>query len=578
MHDVARPGAGELLHPDTGAVSAPVQPRRARVLVIEDTADIRYFLEALLREPYEVLLAADGEAGLQMAQGDRRPEIILLDVMMPDMDGYEVMSRLANDARTADIPVIFLTALGSVADEQKGLDLGATDYIAKPISPPILLARVRLHLERSANAKRLKDLSEQLSRYLAPQVYQSLFDGSRQAEIQTQRKRLTVFFSDIKNFTASTAQWQPEEVTLLLNSYFAEMSQIAAEYGATLDKFIGDAIVIFFGDPHSLGPRQDALQCVRMAMAMQKRMLDLQRRWRGMGISKTFEIRIGINSGFCDVGNFGSALRMEYTIIGREVNLAARLEQAAGPGEILISSETHALVQGEIFADAREPLLAKGFSEPIAIYAVRNTAIAAAGEAGIIQCDQPGLRMDIDLARLTDAERAQAATQLRRALESLEPPVGANAMPAAEAAAAPASGVAEVEVKVEADSADVLLPEQLAGLDLALGLSRAMGLRPLYVSMLRRFQQSHQETTARIRQALQDGELKTAEMLSHSLRGIAGQIGATRVPQDAEALEQALCDGRPREALDGLLAELEASLGELIAALHAGLPPEAAAP
>ncbi len=573
MHNVVRPGAGEPLQSGMGAMSAPAR-YRPRVLVVEDTADIRYFLESLLQAQYDVAGACAGEAALQMARGDPRPEIILLDVMMPDMDGYEVMRQLAKDPRTAEIPVIFLTALSSVEDEQRGLDLGATDYIAKPISPPILLARVRLHQERSANARRLKDLSEQLSRYLAPQVYQSLFDGSRQAEIQTQRKRLTVFFSDIKNFTASTAQWQPEEVTLLLNSYFAEMSQIAAEYGATLDKFIGDAIVIFFGDPHSLGPRQDALQCVRMAVAMQKRMQDLQRRWRGMGISKTFEIRIGINSGFCDVGNFGSALRMEYTIIGREVNLAARLEQAAQPGEILISSETYALVQGEILADAREPLLAKGFSEPIAIYAVHPAAMEGVGDAGIIRCDRPGLRMDIDLGRLTDAERAQAAFQLRKALESLEALSDAAAAPQAEAAAAPEPGPRPEA----ADSADVSLPEHMAGLDLALGLSRAMGINPLYVSMLRRFQHSHQETTARIRQALEDGELKTAELLSHSLRGIAGQIGATRVPHDAEALEQALSEGQPREAIDGLLVELEASLGELLGALHAGLPPEAAAP
>ncbi len=567
MDNAVRPGAGEPLHSSAGAMRAPVQ-RRSRVLIVEDTADIRYFLETLLKDQYEVAAASAGEAGLQMARGEPHPEIILLDVMMPDMDGYEVMRQLARDPRTAEIPVIFLTALGSVADEQKGLDLGATDYITKPISPPILLARVRLHLERSANARRLKHLSEQLSRYLAPQVYQSLFDGSRQAEIQTQRKRLTVFFSDIKNFTASTAQWQPEEVTLLLNSYFAEMSQIAAEYGATLDKFIGDAIVIFFGDPHSLGPRQDALQCVRMAVAMQKRMQDLQRRWRGMGISKTFEIRIGINSGFCDVGNFGSALRMEYTIIGREVNLAARLEQAAEPGEILISSETYALVRGEILADAREPLLAKGFDEPIAIYAIDKAAMDGDGDASIIRCDRPGLRMDIDLDRVTGAERAQAVARLRKALERLEALPDASAVPQAEVAAVPEPAAA----------ADVSLPEHMAGLDLALGLSRAMGINPLYVSMLRRFRQGHQETTARIRQALEEGELKTAELLSHSLRGIAGQIGATRVPHDAEALEQALGYSQSREAIDGRLAALEGSLGELIAALHAGLPPEAAAP
>jgi class 3 adenylate cyclase len=183
-----------------------------------------------------------------------------------------------------------------------------------------------------------------------------------------------VFFSDIKNFTESTAQWQPEEVTLLLNSYFAEMSQIAADYGATLDKFIGD--------PHTLGVRQDAVQCVRMAVAMQKRMDELQMRWRDMGINKAFEIRIGSN------------LRMEYTIIGREVNLAARLEQAAGPGEILISSETYDLVQGAIQAGARDPVLVKGFSEPMTVYAVHPGNDARTGACGVTQRDRPGMHVE----------------------------------------------------------------------------------------------------------------------------------------------------------------------------------------
>ncbi len=430
--------------------------RRARILVVDDTADVRYFLVALLQDGYEVEAAESGEEGLQVALSDRRPEIILLDVMMPGMDGYEVMRRLARDSRTADIPVIFLTALSSVEEEQFGLDLGATDYITKPISPPVLLARVRLHLERSANAKRLKTLSEQLSRYLAPQVYQSLFDGSRQAEIQTQRKRLTVFFSDIKNFTASTAQWQPEEVTFLLNSYFEEMSQIAAEYGATLDKFIGDAIVIFFGDPHTLGPRQDAVQCVKMAVAMQQRMGELQRRWKAMGIPKAFEIRIGINSGFCDVGNFGSNLRMDYTIIGREVNLAARLEQAAEPGGILISRDTHDLVQDEIEVEAREPVVAKGFAEPITVYAVRKTLAVPPAAAGVIQCDRPGLRLELDPSRLTPAQRADAATELRRALGSLEalPEAGKGAAAPAPVAetGTPASRLAAVQAADAAGS------------------------------------------------------------------------------------------------------------------------------
>lgn len=546
----------------------PRPVRRSRILVVDDTADIRYFLATLLQDRYEVAAAPSGEEGLQAAVSDKRPEIILLDVMMPGMDGYEVMRRLARDPRTADIPVIFLTALGSVEEEQFGLDLGATDYITKPISPPVLLARVRLHLERSANAKRLKTLSEQLSRYLAPQVYQSLFDGSRQAEIQTQRKRLTVFFSDIKNFTASTAQWQPEEVTFLLNSYFEEMSQIAAEYGATLDKFIGDAIVIFFGDPHTLGPRQDAVQCVRMAVAMQQRMGELRQRWKDMGIHKAFEIRIGINSGFCDVGNFGSNLRMDYTIIGREVNLAARLEQAAEPGEILMSRDTHDLVQEDIEAEARKPVIAKGFAEPIPVYAVRQLASAPAGAAGMIQCERPGMRLEIDLGRLTPAQRADAATELRKALGSLEAPAAAPGTPASRLAALRAADAADPE--------DALLPDSIAGLDVALGLSRAMDMKGFYLSMLRRFMDGRADTPARIREALQAGDPKAAELLSHSLRGVAAQIGATQLPLDADALEQALHANAPRAGVEELLLRMEASLAELMAALRSSLP--AAAP
>ena len=545
MGTAGKPEAGALKQ--TAGADAPAPLHRHRILVIEDSEDIRYLLTALLQDSYEVAAAAAGEAGLQMARSAERPDIILLDVVMPDMDGYEVLARLSRDPRTADIPVIFLTALGSEDEEHRGLDLGATDYVTKPISPPVLLARLKLHLERSANARRLKVLSEQLSRYLAPQVYQSLFDGSRQAEIRTQRKKLTVFFSDIKNFTESTAQWQPEEVTLLLNSYFAEMSQIAAEYGATLDKFIGDAIVIFFGDPHTLGVREDAVQCVRMAMAMQKRMEGLRARWRDMGIHRNFEIRIGINSGFCDVGNFGSSLRMEYTIIGREVNLAARLEQAAEPGDILISSETHALVQGEVQSDARDAIVVKGFSQPIPVYVVRPDNKGTPGDPEVIRCDRPGLHLEIDAGRLTAAQKADAVSELRKALARLE---------AAATSAPPADD----------------WPSAIEGLDLALGLRRAMGVKTLYFSMLGRFLEGRRDTPDRIREALDAGDLKAAELLVHSLRGLSAQIGATRVPEHAQALEQALHGAQPRATLDGLLQALEASLGQLIAALEAGLP------
>ncbi|MES2943900.1 MAG: adenylate/guanylate cyclase domain-containing protein [Pseudomonadota bacterium] len=394
-------------------------PVLARVLVVDDTEDNLFLMTALLEDSYELLTASSGEEALAMVLSQAQPDLILLDIMMPDMDGYEVLRRLQTNPLTSSIPVIFLTALSTVEEEQLGLDLGAVDYITKPISPPLLMARVQSHLERSSNARRLQSLSEKLSRYLAPQVCQSLLDGSQQAKIHTERKKLTVFFSDIKDFTASTAKWQPEDITRLLNSYFSEMSRIAAEYGGTVDKFIGDAMVIFFGDPHSLGVREDALQCVKMAMAMQKGMVELQRQWEGMGTAKSFRIRIGINTGFCDVGNFGSDLRMDYTIIGPEVNLAARLEQAAEPGGILISGETYALVREQIEADQSVSIIAKGFSDPITAHAVRGLAGESYTSGLLLQRQLQGMRTQLGLDSLPSADRAAAALELRRMADQL---------------------------------------------------------------------------------------------------------------------------------------------------------------
>lgn len=391
----------------------------ARILVVDDTPDNLYLMTALLEDQYQLCTAETGAQALQIAASSEPPDLILLDIMMPEMDGYEVMRRLRQNPATAGIPVIFLTALTSIEEEQFGLDLGAVDYITKPISPPIVMARVHTHLERHANARRLQALSQKLGRYLAPQVYQSLFDGSRDAEIRTQRKKLTVFFSDIRDFTSSTAKWQPEEITFLLNSYFSEMSKIAAEYGGTIDKFIGDAMVIFFGDPDSRGVRQDALQCVKMALAMQRRMAELQILWRERGSDKHFQIRIGINTGFCDVGNFGSDLRMDYTIIGSEVNLAARLEQAADPGGILISGETWAMVREEIETAPGVPIVAKGFAEPVMAYAVRDEVRPTGEHRKVFQWERAGMRVLIDLDRLPSCERAAAAVELREMADRL---------------------------------------------------------------------------------------------------------------------------------------------------------------
>jgi adenylate cyclase len=226
----------------------------------------------------------------------------------------------------------------------------------------------------------LASLSLKISRYIPPQIYKSIFSGQKDVTIHTERKKLTIFFSDIQNFTATTERLQPEQITQLLNEYFTEMSAIAHQYGGTVDKFIGDAMLIFFGDPETKGDRADAQACVRMAWHMQRRLLELNAKWRSAGIEHPFKSRIGINSGYCNVGNFGSADRMDYTIIGAEANLAARLQSIAEPGGIVVSYETFALAREIIEAHALPPITMKGISRevvPYSVDSVRDTSAKA---------------------------------------------------------------------------------------------------------------------------------------------------------------------------------------------------------
>src|SRR5262249_24127280 len=174
--------------------------------------------------------------------------------------------------------------------------------------------------------------------------------------------KLSIFFADIKDFTATTERLQPEEITLLLNTYFTEMSSIALKHGGTIDKFVGDSMLIFFGDPESRGTMEDAKACLRMAVEMQRGIAELNVQWRQEGTERPFRVRMGINTGFCDVGNFGSNDRMDYTIIGAAANLAARLQAIAEPGQIVLSYETYALVRDMVVAHALPPIMIKGIS------------------------------------------------------------------------------------------------------------------------------------------------------------------------------------------------------------------------
>jgi class 3 adenylate cyclase len=212
---------------------------------------------------------------------------------------------------------------------------------------------------------------------------------------------------------------QPEDMTYLLNSYFSEMSKIALEYGATIDKFIGDAILIFFGDPETRGVQEDALQCVRMAVAMQRRMRELRGLWRDKGYRQPFQVRIGINTGFCNVGNFGSEQRMDYTVIGSEVNLAARLEQNGAPDGVIMSYETYALIKEEFDAEEGPPLTAKGVSREIRCFVLQGVQGADTTQEDALHQRYPGLHLTVDLEKIGSDNRERAVTDLQKAIEAI---------------------------------------------------------------------------------------------------------------------------------------------------------------
>ena len=213
-------------------------------------------------------------------------------------------------------------------------------------------------------------LAAQLSKFIPPQMHKEMMNGNFSTDITTRRKKLTIFFSDIKNFTDTSEKLQPEDLTKYLNEYFSEMTSIAIKHGGTIDKYIGDALMIFFGDPESLGPKKDAINCVKMAIEMQNKLVELRLKWSDEGFTDPFRVRMGINTGFCNVGNFGSAQRLTYTVIGAEVNLTQRLESNSDVDGILISHETYSNTKEFINVVEKETITMKGITRKIQTYNV----------------------------------------------------------------------------------------------------------------------------------------------------------------------------------------------------------------
>ncbi len=281
----------------------------------------------------------------------------------------------------------------------------------------VRLANERLESKRQR--QRYARLAHNLSKYVSPQVWEQIFSGRKHVRLENQRKKLTVFFSDIKGFTDMSEQLEAEALTELLNNYLTEMSKIALKYGGTIDKFIGDSIMVFFGDPKSRGVKEDAVAAVSMAIEMRKYMKVLRQQWRSKGIRTPLEIRMGISTGYVTVGNFGAENRMDYTIIGREVNLASRLESSADSGEILVSYETYSHIKELIMCRDKGEIQVKGFSRAIRIFQVVDFRRDLGARRSFIEQELEGFSMYLDIANIQAYDKQRVIRSLEQAANKL---------------------------------------------------------------------------------------------------------------------------------------------------------------
>ncbi len=265
----------------------------------------------------------------------------------------------------------------------------------------------------------LKLSNYSISKYLSPTLREAIESG-KEVKLETQRKRLAVFFSDIVGFSTIADELDSDSLTALINEYLTEMSKIAIEYGGTIDKFIGDAVMVFFGDPQTRGPREDCIACVSMALAMKKKSTELQASWRNQGILKPLQIRMGVSVGFCTVGNFGTESRLDYTLLGKEVNLASRLETSAEPGEILISHSTYMMVKDIIVCEDRGEIIVKGFKEPIQIYRVKDFRKTLDNDRSHMDYTTEGFSLFMDVDRIYNYEEKKVLSALHGAFRQIQ--------------------------------------------------------------------------------------------------------------------------------------------------------------
>ena len=382
----AGPGA------DAADGAEPPPHPRAVILVVDDGEDNRDMLaRRLRRQGYEVLTADGGRAALATLAG-APVDLVLLDVMMPDLDGYAVLERLKADPARRDIPVLMISALDELDSVVRCIQLGAEDYLGKPFDPVLLQARIgaclekkRLHDQDARQRHELAELNRtlegrvaeqvtqlerlgRLKRFFSPQLAELIVAGGADDPLRAHRREVTVVFVDLRGFTAFAETAEPEEVMGVLREYHAEMGRLILAHEGTLERFTGDGMMIFFNDPVEVP--DPAERAIRMAVAMRDLSVGLAARWRKHGWD--LALGVGVAQGYATIGAIGFEGRLDYGAIGTVTNLAARLCGEAGGGQILVSARVAAAVEGLVDAESLGPLTLKGLARPVPIWSVRG--------------------------------------------------------------------------------------------------------------------------------------------------------------------------------------------------------------
>ena len=367
------------------------------ILVVDDVPDNVEILQLRLEsQGYDIIAAGDGEAALAMVR-DRLPDLVLLDIQMPKLDGIETVKRLKADQALPFIPVIMVTARADAKDVVAGLEAGGDDYLTKPVDQAALVARVRAMLRIKAlhdtvqdQARRLDDQAAELAlwnqelearvqaqlgeiermavlkRFLAPQIAEMIVSRGDESILETHRRDIVVVFCDLRGFTAFAETGEPEEVRDLLREYHEALGPIVARSEGTLDQFAGDGIIVFFNDP--LPCPDPAERAVRMALEMREAVARLQAGWRRRGHDIGFGV--GIAQGYATLGQIGFADRVHYTAIGTVCNLASRLCDQAMDGQILVSKRIAGAIEGTVGLEEIGDLALKGLSQATAVFNV----------------------------------------------------------------------------------------------------------------------------------------------------------------------------------------------------------------